>query len=288
MVEKLRPGSLQGHVTKSLNVSDFVLTEASYDARSRLPPHAHERSYFCFVLHGVYTERYGRREILCKPSTVTFRASDEPHEAFLHDMDGRVFVIEISPAWIERLRQDSLTLKSANEFCGGAAPRLCARLNREFHIADTAAKLAIEGLAIELLAEASRQRSTKIQTPPRWLKQAREMIIEHFPETLQLAQIAAAVGVHPVYLATAFRDKFGVTIGEFVRKLRIEHACDELIKGDLPLAAIALQAGFVDQSHFSKLFKLYIGRTPARYRRQFHHLKTIQNRNELTDKTNDS
>ena len=269
MVEKLRPGSVQGRVTKSLNVSDFILTEAAYDARARLPPHAHERSYFCFVLQGAYTERYGLREILCKPSTVTYRASDEPHEAFLHDIKSRVFVVEISPRWIELLRADSLSLRSAHDFCGGAAPRLCARLNREFHKTDTAAKLAIEGLTLELLADAARQRSTRAQSAPPWLKQAREMIIEHFPETLQLTQIAAEVGVHPVYLATAFREKFGVTIGEFVRKLRIEHACDELKKGDLPLAAIALQAGFVDQSHFSRLFKLYVGTTPGKYRKAF-------------------
>jgi AraC family transcriptional regulator len=95
------------------------------------------------------------------------------------------------------------------------------------------------------------------------------MIVEHFSETLTLTQIAQVVGVHPVYLATAFRKKFGLTIGEFVRKLRIEHACDELIKGDLPLAAIALDAGFVDQSHFSKVFKLQVGTTPANYRRIF-------------------
>lgn len=269
MVEKLRPGSLQGCITKSLRVSDFILTEATYNARSRLARHAHERSYFCFVLHGTYTERYGRREILCKPSSVTFRASDETHEALLHDTDSRVFVIEISPRWIETLRADSLSLKSDHDFYEGATPRLCASLNREFHKTDTAARLAMEGLAIELLAEASRQRSTSVRTVPAWLKQAREMIVEQFPEALQLAQIAGAVGVHPVYLATAFREKFGITIGEFVRKLRIEHACAELVKGDLPLATIALQAGFVDQSHFSKVFKLYIGTTPARYRRQF-------------------
>ena len=133
MVEKLRPGSLQGRVTKSLRVSDFILTEAAYDPRARLPRHAHERSYFCLVLQGVYTERYGPREIVCKPSTVTFRASDESHEAFLHDVASRVFVIEISPRWIELLRADSLSLRSGHDFCGAAAARLCARLNREFH-----------------------------------------------------------------------------------------------------------------------------------------------------------
>ena len=92
------------------------------------------------------------------------------------------------------------------------------------------------------------------------------MIVEHFCETLKLTEIAAEVGVHPVYLATAFRQKFGVTISEFVRKLRIEHACAELTKGELPLSAIALQAGFVDQSHFSKTFKQFTGMSPARFR----------------------
>src|SRR5689334_14242943 len=175
MGEKLRPGSLQGRVTKTLSVSDFILTEATYNAHTQLPPHAHERSYFCFVLQGAYTERYGLREILCKPATVTFRAADETHDASLHDAGSRVFVLEISPRWIEMLRAESLSLRSAYDFCGGAAPRICARLNHEFHKTDSAAKLAIEGLAIELLAEAARQRTGRVQSAPPWLRQAREM-----------------------------------------------------------------------------------------------------------------
>jgi len=267
VIERLRPGRLHGRVTKSLEVADFILTESAFDPHSKLPLHAHENSYFCFVLQGVYTEQYGNREVVCRPSALTFRASCQTHEALVHGADTRVFVLEISPQWIERLRADSLTLESAFEFCGSALTRLCARLNSEFHKTDSAAKLAIEGLALELLAEAARQPSTGIGAAPLWLRQAREMIVEHFSETLKLTQIAQEVGVHPVYLATAFRQRFGVTVGEFVRRLRIEHACAELIKGDLPLAAIALHAGFVDQSHFSKAFKLYVGTTPANYRK---------------------
>jgi AraC family transcriptional regulator len=265
-MERLRPGSFHGCITKSLRVADFILTESEFDPHSRLPRHAHENSYFCFGLQGVYTERYGSREVVCRPSALTFRASGQTHEAIVHDADTRVFMLEISSRWIEELRANSLTLRIKSDFCGGALPRLCARLYREFNKTDAAAKLAIEGLALELLAEAARQPHTGIQTVPPWLRQAREMIVEHFPERLKLTQIAAEVGVHPVYLATAFHQKFGVTIGEFVRRLRIEHACAELLKADLPLAAIALQAGFVDQSHFSKVFKLYVGMTPHKYR----------------------
>lgn len=266
MIEKLRPGSFHGCISKSLRVADFILTESQFEPHSSLPRHAHETSYFCFGLQGVYTERCGNREVVCRPAALTFRTSGQTHEAIVHGADTRVFMLEVSARWIEKLRADSLTLRSTYDFCGGALPQLSARLYREFNKTDTAAKLAIEGLALELLAEGARQRSARIGAPPPWLKQAREMISEHFSETLRLTQIAAEVGVHPVYLATAFRQKFGVTIGEFVRKLRIEHACAELMKREIPLTAIAMHAGFADQSHFSKVFKLYVGMTPHRYR----------------------
>jgi AraC family transcriptional regulator len=266
VIQRLRPGALHGQVTKSLRVANFILTEAAFDPHSRLPRHAHENSYFCFGLQGAYTERHGKREVVCRPSALTFRSSAQTHEAVVHGADTRVFVLEISSQWIDRLRAESLTLESAFEFYGGALTRLCARLNREFHKTDSAAKLAIEGLALELLAEATRQPDNAIGAPPPWLRQAREMIVEHFSETLKLTQIAAEVGVHPVHLATAFRRKFGVTVGEFVRRLRIEHACAELSKKDVPLSTIAVQAGFADQSHFSKVFKSYVGMTPREYR----------------------
>jgi AraC family transcriptional regulator len=267
VIEKLRPGRFHGCITKSLRVADFILTESEFDPHSKLPRHAHENSYFCFGLQGSYTERLGSREVVCRPAAVTFRASGQTHEAIVHDADTRVFMLEIPSHWIEKLRANSLTLRITNDFCGGALPQLSAKLYREFNQTDTAAKLAIEGLALELLAEAARQRSATIGAPPSWLRQAREMIVEYFPKNLKLTQIASEVGVHPIYLATAFRQKFGLTIGEFVRQLRIERACAELIKGELPLATVALQAGFVDQSHFSKVFKAYVGTTPAKYRR---------------------
>jgi AraC family transcriptional regulator len=266
MIKKIGPGSLHGCVTRSLRVSDFILMESSFHPHSKLPRHAHENSYFCFVLQGAYTEQCADREVVCRPSTLTFRSSGETHEDVVHGTEARIFVLEISSRWIEKLRADSLVLRSTAEFRGGPLPRLCARLNREVHKTDSAAKLAMEGLALELLAEAARQPYPVIRAAPAWLRQAREMILEHFSEALKLTAIATEVGVHPVYLATTFRRTFGLTIGEFVRQLRIEHACAELMKRDLPLAAIAVQAGFVDQSHFSKVFKSYMGMTPRQYR----------------------
>jgi AraC family transcriptional regulator len=78
------------------------------------------------------------------------------------------------------------------------------------------------------------------------------------------------VGVHPVYLASEFRKHFGCTIGEYVRKLRVEFACRRISESDSPLSDIAIAAGFSHQSHFSRTFKAVTGMTPAGYRTAVH------------------
>ena len=59
---------------------------------------------------------------------------------------------------------------------------------------------------------------------------------------------------------------YGRTIGEYVRRLRIERAARELSHGGSPIAAIGLRAGFFDQSHFSRVFRDHTGLTPAAFR----------------------
>jgi AraC family transcriptional regulator len=132
---------------------------------------------------------------------------------------------------------------------------------------DEAAPLAIEGLAFEILVEAARSNSRRTEPqPPRWLKQARDLLHAEFSQNLSLPEIALAVGVHPVYLARQFRKHYHCTIGEYVRRLRVECACREITQSDTPLIEIAAAAGFYDQSHFSRTFKRLTGLTPAEYR----------------------
>ena len=141
------------------------------------------------------------------------------------------------------------------------------KLYREFLQVDDASRLAIEGLALEMLAAVSRhQDKSSDKRAPRWLERAIELLRERSPERLTIAEIATTVGVHPVHLAREFRRFKRCTIGEYVRELRIERACHQLRNSAEPLAAIAAGAGFSDQSHFCRTFKRVIGMTPAEYR----------------------
>ena len=101
---------------------------------------------------------------------------------------------------------------------------------------------------------------------PQWLEKVRNIVEQRFAEPFKLSEIAAEVGVHPVHLAREFRKHYGSSVGEYLRRVRIEYACRELMGSDVAVTNIAFAAGFADQSHFSRTFKRLCGTTPGRYR----------------------
>ncbi len=101
---------------------------------------------------------------------------------------------------------------------------------------------------------------------PEWLERVRSIIEQRFAEPYKLSEIAAEAGVHPVHLAREFRKHYGTSVGEYLRRVRIEYACRELMGSNVAVTNIAFAAGFADQSHFSRTFKRLCGTTPGRYR----------------------
>ncbi len=84
---------------------------------------------------------------------------------------------------------------------------------------------------------------------------------------IDLDFLAREAGVSKFYLVRLFREAEGTTPWAYVRAARIRRA-QEMLRGDLPLAEIALLAGFSDQSHFSRVFREATGKTPGQYREE--------------------
>jgi AraC-like DNA-binding protein len=144
-----------------------------------------------------------------------------------------------------------------------------SRLREECRRPDDASALAVEGLVLELLAEISRARAEPSCThPPRWLDRVLELLRDRFSENVSLDEVAATAGVSADHLTRTFRRYHGCTIGEYIRRLRIEYACQRLLSSQDCLIKLALDAGFYDQSHFTKAFKRHMGVTPATFRNQ--------------------
>jgi AraC family transcriptional regulator len=270
---KLAPGDFLGEVRFRRHVAGLTLEESIYGPDLRLPRHAHECAFFYLVLEGSSTEIYGTRVRAAERSHLVFHPAGETHANHWHDAGGRCFHIEIAPALLE-LFPDHAPLDQPAEFRGGLPITLAFRLYGESTRSDTAAPLAIAGLALELLAEASRAPdraaadASRQARPPLWLREARELLQEQFHQPPELAEIADAVGVHPAHLARAFRRRYHCSVGDYVRRLRVEFACRELATSERALSEIALAAGFADQSHFTKTFRRLLGLTPGEFRRR--------------------
>jgi AraC family transcriptional regulator len=143
------------------------------------------------------------------------------------------------------------------------------RLAGELLAADDAWLLAAEGLCLDVVAGLLRagRVGNGANGSRAWLEAVREQLHASVGDRPMLDELATSVGVHPARLSRAFREHYGLTIGEYWRRRRLDRITAELTATETPIAALAAEAGFADQSHFTRAFRRHTGLTPARYRR---------------------
>jgi AraC family transcriptional regulator len=123
-------------------------------------------------------------------------------------------------------------------------------------------------VALELLAALSRcAADASARRQPAWFRTVVEPLHEQAREDVSVAEVAGAVSVHPAHLARVLRWPTGLSIGSYVRRLRLEWAAAQSATTDAPLGTVAADAGFADQSQCTRAFKRHTGLTPGNYRR---------------------
>jgi len=256
-----------GNTIRRREIAGFTLTEVVYQEGMALARHCHDHCYLGLVLSGSYTEKQSHREYHWVEGSLRLLPAGERHENRFEK--ARLLLVKIEASAVKGWGPEyARFLAEPREISGPLSGWLANRMVREFMSEDEAAPLAIEGVLLEMLAESARSMEEKTaSSAPSWLRRVRELLQESYQETPGLTQLAGIAGVHPVHLSREFHRHFNMTVGEFVRKRRIEHASELLSKSDLSLAEIASACGFSDQSHFCALFKKHSGLTPANFRK---------------------
>lgn len=126
---------------------------------------------------------------------------------------------------------------------------------------------SIQMLLFKILGQVVRFEQTERRTKPVWAKKLKEILHESFAEKLTLENLSGELNIHPVHLSKDFSRYFYCTLGEYVRKIRVEKSLSLMPDKNLSLTEIAFECGFADQSHFLRCFKRIIGIKPSAYRK---------------------
>lgn len=249
-----------------LKLSSLTLTERLHTPGLVLPLHEHSTGSICLTLTGAGHELIERKRYVLHPGCAMLRGPDVKHANEYGPLPHRGFMIELDSRWLSTCSHFSRVFDGYRLYVGGPVSGLALRIYHESRIKDSVAPVIVEGLVLELLGHASRSLFKTPVRAPRWLTEARDLLHGRFNDPLNLVEIASEVGVHPTHLARSFKKHFRSTVGEYLRRIRLDWAMRQLSESDDSIAEIAAAAGFYDQSHFSHLFKQHTGFSPAEFR----------------------
>ncbi|WP_435171276.1 response regulator transcription factor [Paenibacillus glycanilyticus] len=93
-----------------------------------------------------------------------------------------------------------------------------------------------------------------------------DYIYEHLDDELSREQIALHVHLNAAYLSRLFKKEKGISLSDFIVKVRMEKAKQLLQEPEIKISNAASSVGYTHFSHFAKMFKKVIGQTPQEYR----------------------
>ncbi|HEY2390690.1 MAG TPA: helix-turn-helix transcriptional regulator [Candidatus Angelobacter sp.] len=267
MSRSLNIGQFFGNVAERWAADSIVVNRLVHHQPRALPSHAHLAGFVSLMLRGDYRETAGLTQFGYEPFSCVYHPPGMEH----HDVIGRTGVtlltLEFRPELFDGIDLGGINLRPIIDLSGTRPAWDLMDLYRRITALETN-HLDIESRAAAL-AFSIVQSSARLPRSLRSLQRACEYMHAYFSKNLTLAQVAHAADVHPVYLGQIFRHEFSETLGEYLNRIRMHAATDKLANSDLPLGAMALDLGFYDQSHFTRIFRQLIGITPAVFRAEY-------------------
>lgn len=170
------------------------------------------------------------------------------------DISGKASDVPFFPYPVVPDESLAALIRDLHMVLGGSAPRL----EREVRL-----RMALAAL-IRRHAD-DRPPPRPFGEEPQAVAWARELLEAHADQDVSLSQLAMETGLSPFHLTRVFHKAVGMPPHAYLDQVRVARA-KQLLASGLPIAQVAAEAGFADQSHLTRRFKRLVGATPGQYR----------------------
>jgi AraC-like DNA-binding protein len=226
--------------------------------------HTHDQFGIGLVDRGAQTSASGRGQVDVTAGDLITVNPGEVHDGLPVDDRGRSWRM----IYIDPVVMDALT-GSVREFAFPARrdPALAESFRRLFRsVSDPSCRLAAEAELVMLRVALDDRRVQRLK--PARVSHAIQALQDDPARSLTLAELSDMTGLSRFHFLRSFALATGLTPHAFRVQARL-HLARRLIMTGQPLAAVAAEAGFADQSHLTRLFARSYGMTPGLFARNF-------------------
>ena len=259
-------GEFYGQTNKTINLEGITLTDTVY-THDKVDWHYHENAYFTFILQGNVIEGNKKEIYNCSAGSLLFHNWQEPHYNIKPAGFTRGFHIEIEKCWFDNLEFNTTNLQGSINIANLDLKLLMYKIFKETKVDDNTTQLSIQTLLLETLAKMLRANQAGSNKKPTWVSEINMILNDQFSDNLTLNYLSKTLNIHPVHLSRDFAKHFNSSLGEYIRKLKIQKSLQLISEKSLDLTSIAFECGFSDQSHFTRCFKEINGINPSEYRK---------------------
>ena len=259
------------------------LQSSAYDLRLMVPTqaahevhvHTHDDAHLILVLEGTYqTSATGSQCLAGEAPLLVLNPPRTEHQDCFHPdqalTQARFLSMTLSPAlWLRW--QEAMDLPSQASVTQDGELRTLARAWLKLCAVPWATPVDMEAGLTEALASFATGGAAKDSQSGVWVARLRQRLRAHVMDGAQapcLADIAREFGIHPVYMARAFRRHTGISPADYVRGAQLDKAVWLLRSTSLPLAELAQVCHYFDQAHLAHAFKAAYGLAPSAYRQR--------------------
>lgn len=254
-------GNTKNIFTTSQGIS---VVETEYQNKVYEGWHSHNNAHITLFLKGGTTEKRKNYSETVGPGSLLFYHSDELHLNQDTLFPSRNINIEVDENLLKELQiSEGIIEKSIQN--SELAKFLILKIFKETLTADPFSGDNITMLFSQL--SQTHHHLERFEKSPFWVKSLQELLNDCWNENPNLKDLAQVLQLNPITISKHFPKYFGCTLGEYMRRIKINRSLSLIQSKESNLTEISFQCGFADQSHFIRTFKNQTGFLPKQFQK---------------------